>query len=270
MYETFYSLKQKPFTLTSNPSFLYLSKKHQDALAYLTYGIRERAGFIEITGEVGTGKTTLCRTLLNRVDEKTKTAFIFNSNMSELQLMQTIIEDLGIHTDKKDKGSLFSDLNKFLIEQLGRQNNVVLIIDEAQNLSNRLLEQVRMLSNLETDNEKLLQIILVGQPELRDKLKSPELRQLRQRISIRYHIEPLGVEDVSPYINHRLQLAGMNGRGPAFDAAAVEEIYRYSGGIPRLINIVCDKALLVGFVREQRNITQDIIQQSVKDIEGVQ
>ncbi len=270
MYEPFYELKQKPFSLTSNPSFLYLSQKHQDALAYLTYGIRERVGFIEITGEVGTGKTTLCRALLNRLDEKTKTAFIFNSNMSELQLMRTIIDDLGIQTTKKDKGSLFSELNKFLIEQLSYENNVVLIIDEAQNLSRRLLEQVRMLSNLETENEKLLQIVLVGQPELREKLRSPSLRQLRQRISIRYHITPLGAEDLSPYIEHRLQLAGVNGRGPTFDTAALEEIYRYSGGIPRLINILCDKALLVGFVRERRDITQDIIQQSIREIEGVQ
>src|SRR3990167_4895783 len=192
MYLSFFSLNEKPFALTSNPSYLYLSPRHKEALAYLTYGIRERMGFIEITGEVGTGKTTLCRALLNRLDEKTKTAFIFNSNMSELQLMRTIVEDFGIQTTKKDKGSLFSELNKFLIEQLGHENNVVLIIDEAQNLSHRLLEQVRMLSNLETEHEKLLQIVLVGQPELREKLRTPSLRQLRQRISIRYHIEPLG------------------------------------------------------------------------------
>ena len=269
MYETYFALKQKPFSITSNPSFLYLSQRHKEALSYLTYGIKERVGFIEITGEVGTGKTTICRVLLNQLDEKVKTAFIFNSNVSEQQLMQTIIEDFGIHTKKKNKGALFSALNEFLIEQLRLKNNVVLIIDEAQNLSSKLLEQVRMLSNLEAENEKLLQIILVGQPELREKLKSPALRQLRQRISVRYHIEALGREDVPFYISHRLDVAGANGSAPSFDETALEEIYKYSGGIPRLVNVLCDKALLTAYVLERRHITGEIIQQSIREIEGV-
>lgn len=269
MYETFFALKEKPFTITSNPSFLYLSQRHREALSHMLYGIQERAGFIEITGEVGTGKTTLCRALLNEFDERTKSAFIFNSNLSELQLMQTIVEDLGIRTEKKGKGALFSELNRFLIDQLALGNNVVLIIDEAQNLSKKLLEQVRMLSNLEAENKKLLQIVLVGQPELRDKLRDPSLRQLRQRISVRCHIDALKAQDVPNYIAHRLAHAGSNGLGPVFETTATDEIFRYSGGIPRLINIVCDKALLMAYVLEKRNINADIVRDCINEIEGV-
>jgi general secretion pathway protein A len=271
MYDTFYAFRQKPFSVTSNPSFLFLSRRHQEALAHLIYGIKERVGFMEITGEVGTGKTTVCRALLNQLDEKNKTAFIFNSNVSEAQLMQTIVEDLGIRADKKNKskGALFSELNRFLIEQLEQNNNVVLIIDEAQNLSLKLLEQVRMLSNLESENEKLLQIVLVGQPELRDKLNLPALRQLRQRIAVRYHIEALERQEVALYILHRLTLAGTNGNAPVFDEGALDEIHRYSGGIPRLINMVCNKALLTGFVLEKRHIDETIIKQSILELEGI-
>src|SRR3989338_10433961 len=269
IYLSFFSLKEKPFAITSNPSYLFLSQRHKEALSYLTYGIKERAGFIEITGEVGTGKTTICRALLNQLDEKTKTAFIFNSSLSELQLLQTIIEDLGIKTDKKTRGGLFSDLNRFLIEQLALNNNVVVIIDEAQNLSLRLLEQIRMLSNLEAENEKLLQIVLVGQPELREKLNSPKLRQLRQRIAVRYHIGALDKEEVPRYILHRLHRAGAtNGSSAIFDDRAFKEIYKYSGGIPRLINIVCDKALLLGYVLEKRQLDSEIIKRSIAEIEG--
>ena len=270
MYDAFYNLKQKPFSVTSNPSFLFLSKSHKEALAHLIYGIKERVGFMEITGEVGTGKTTLCRALLNQLDKKTKTAFIFNSNVSEMQLMQTILEDLGISLDKKNrnKGALFSELNRFLIEQLTLGNNVVLIIDEAQNLSLKLLEQVRMLSNLESENEKLLQIVLVGQPELRDKLNLPTLRQLRQRIAVRYHIQVLERDEVPAYILHRLALAGANGAAPIFQEDALDEIYRYSTGIPRLINMLCNKALLTGFVLEKRCIDEEIIKQSILELEG--
>ena len=269
MYESFYALKQKPFAIAANPSFLYLSQRHREALSYLTYGIKERIGFIEITGEVGTGKTTICRALLNQLDEKTKTAFIFNSNLTELQLMQTIVEDLGIKVEKKNRSALFHGLNQFLIQQLAQNNNVVLILDEAQNLSLQLLEQIRMLSNLEAEIEKLLQIVLVGQPELREKLKSPGLRQLRQRIAVRYHIKALNQEEVPLYIAHRLQTAGAtNGASPIFNEKAVKEIYKYSGGIPRLINILCDKALLLGYVLEKRSIDSDIIKRSISEIEG--
>lgn len=268
MYETFYSLKQKPFAVTSNPSFLFLSQRHKEALAHLMYGIEQRLGFIEITGEVGTGKTTICRALLNQLDDSVKSAFIFNSNLTGLQLMETIVEDLGIRATKKGKGGLFSELNRFLIEQLSLGNNVVVIIDEAQNLSRRLLEEVRMLSNLEAENKKLLQIVLVGQPELREKLKLPSLRQLRQRIAVRCQIGPLGFEDVPPYIQHRLKLAGANGASPVFGDEALQEIFKYSGGVPRLINIVCDKALLTGYVLEKRAIDGDIIRNAIREIEG--
>ena len=269
MYESFYALKQKPFSITSNPSFLFLSQRHKEALAHLTYGIRERVGFIELTGEIGAGKTTVCRALLNRLDEKTRSAFIFNSNLSESQLMQTIVEDLGIKTRQKNKAVLFSELNRFLIDQLAFGNNVVIVIDEAQNLSLRLLEQVRMLSNLESENEKLLQIILVGQPELHEKLNRPELRQLRQRIAVRYHIGALSREEVAQYIEHRMALAGAGGGVPVFDAAAVDEIYRYSGGIPRLINLLCNKALLTGFVLETREVQEGVVKQAILELEGV-
>ena len=270
MYERFFSLREKPFTITSNPSFLFLSRRHQEALSYLLYGIKERIGFIEITGEVGTGKTTLCRALLNRLDDKTRSAFIFNSNMTGSQLMQTILEDLGIPLPTKGRsgGALFSALNRFLIQQLSLDNNVVLIIDEAQNLSSKMLEQIRMLSNLEAENQKLIQIVLVGQPELREKLNAPSLRQLRQRIAIRCHIEALTKEELSLYIEHRLRLAGANGNGPSFESDALEEIFRYTAGIPRLINIVCDRAMLTGYVTERRSIGRDIIQQSIEEIEG--
>jgi general secretion pathway protein A len=269
MYQSYFNLKQKPFSMTSNPSFLYLSQNHEEAFSHLVYGIKERVGFIEITGEVGTGKTTLCHALLNHLDDKIKTAFIFNPSLSETQLLQTILEDLGVKTQKRDKGALFSELNHFLIEQRTLGNNVVVIIDEAQNLSNRLLEQIRMLSNLESEDRKLIQIVLVGQPELREKLKSPSLRQLRQRIVVRYHIEALSDDEVPRYIEHRLRVAGANGQAPVFEQDAFKEIYSYSKGNPRLVNVLCDKAMLHAFVVESRHINEQIIKNCIAEIEGV-
>jgi general secretion pathway protein A len=268
MYESYFSLKEKPFTVTSDPSFLFLSAQHKEALSSLRYGIRERMGFIAITGEVGTGKTTLCRALLNELDSDTKSAFIFNTDLSDLSLMQALVEDLGIEIQKKNKPALFSALNHFLIRQMVERRNVVLIIDEAQNLKARLLEQIRMLSNLEAENKKLIQIVLVGQPELRDKLNDPSLRQLRQRIAVRCHLKPLSALEISQYIGHRLRVAGANGAGPVFEPAAIDEIYAYSEGIPRVINLVCDKALLMGYAREQKTITPAMIEQCVAEIEG--
>lgn len=267
MYLEFYKLREMPFNVTSDPSFLYMSKRHREAFTHLVYGIKERKGFIEITGEVGTGKTTLCRALLNRLDSRTKVAFIFNSDLSELQLLQAIVEDLGIATGRRSKIDLFNKLNGFLIEQLQDGNNVILILDEAQNLRQRTLEQMRMLSNLETEKEKLFQIILVGQPELRDKLNAPGLRQLRQRIGIRYHILPLHRDEIADYIIHRLNIAGSDGR-IKFTEGATEKIYEYSKGIPRLINILSDKALLLGFVLEAYEINEKIIERSIEEIEG--
>lgn len=267
MYRKFYSIREKPFNITSDPNFLYLSRRHKEALSHLIYGIEDRKGFLEITGEVGTGKTTLCRALLNKVDQSTKTAFVLNPDLSELQLLQVIIEDFGLEVERASKMHIFKQLNSFLLDQLSCGNNVVLIIDEAQNLKPPILEQIRLLSNLETEKEKLFQIILVGQPELRHKLNSPRLRQLRQRIAVRYHIHPLDRDEVKEYICHRLSVAGSVG-DIMFQDKAIDYIYGYSGGVPRVINIVCDKALLLGFVLESKKITPEIIVKSIKEIEG--
>jgi len=267
MYREFFGLKEKPFNVTSDPNFLFLSRVHKEAFAHLIYGIKERKGFLEITGEVGAGKTTLCRALLNQLDKNTKSAFIFNSNLPELQLLQSVLEDYGLDIERKNKVSMLRQLNNFLIEELSRGNNVILIIDEAQNLKPSVLEEIRMLSNLETDKEKLFQIILVGQPELKEKLNSPELKQLKQRIAVRFHITALEKDEIEMYINHRLAVAGSTGQ-IQFSADAVEFIYKYSGGIPRLINVICDKALLAAYVMEVRNITLPIVENSVNELEG--
>ena len=267
MYLDYYRLRENPFNVTSDPNFLYMSKRHKEAFTHLLYGIRERKGFIEITGEVGTGKTTLCRALMNQLDERTKAAFIFNSDLTQTQLLQSIVDDLGIKVERKTKVELFNRLNSYLIDQLRKGNNVILILDEAQNLKSNTMEQMRMLSNLETEKEKLFQIILVGQPELRDKLNSPGLRQLRQRIGIRYHITPLEKNEITSYVYHRLYVAGSDGT-VKFTEDAVERIYDYSAGIPRLINIISDKALLLGFVLETFIINGEIIERSIQEVEG--
>jgi len=267
VYESFFGLKERPFNVTSDPNFLFFSKKHREAFDHLIYGIKERKGFLEITGEIGTGKTTLCRALLSQLDEKTKTAFILNSNLPEMQLLLAIVTDLGLSVKPKTKINLLAELNRFLIEELKAGSNVVLIIDEAQNLKAGQLEQIRLLSNLETDKEKLIQIVLVGQPELKEKLDSPELEQLRQRISVRYHILPLDKTEIGDYIYHRLHVAGADG-GIVFEPDVMGEIYEYSSGVPRLINLVCDRALLLGFTMETKTITMDMIKRSVEEIEG--
>jgi general secretion pathway protein A len=268
MYREFFGLKERPFNVTSDPNFLFLSRVHKEAFSHLLYGIKERKGFLQITGEVGAGKTTLCRALLNKLDSNTKSAFIFNSNLPELQLLQSIIEDYGLTVERRNKGSMLRQLNNFLLEELSRNNNVILIIDEAQNLKCSTMEEVRMLSNLETDKEKLFQIILVGQPELKNKIDSPNLRQLKQRIAVRYHITPLEKDEVSKYINHRLAVAGSDGE-IRFPEDAIEEIYNFSKGIPRLINMICDKSLLAAYVMETRSIGLPIIDKSIKELEGI-
>ncbi|MCM8790281.1 MAG: XrtA-associated ATPase [Candidatus Omnitrophica bacterium] len=268
MYREFFGLKEKPFNITSDPNFLYLSRVHREAFSHLLYGIKERKGFLEITGEVGAGKTTLCRALLSKLDKNTKSAFIFNSTLPEMQLLQAILEDYGLVVEGRSKVSLLKQLNRFLIEELTKGNNVILIIDEAQNLKPSILEEIRMLSNLETDKEKLFQIILVGQPELKNKLNSPGLRQLRQRIAVRFHITPLEKDEVGEYIYHRLNVAGSSGQ-IVFAPDAVECIHRFSGGIPRLINMVCDKAMLTAYVKETRTITLPIVEKSIQELEGV-
>lgn len=267
IYQEFYGLKEAPFSVTSDPNFLFFSRHHKEAFSHFLYGVKERKGFLQITGEIGTGKTTLCRALLDTLDPKTKSAFILNPNLSALQLLKAIVSDFGIVTKVRTRMDLIETLNQFLMQQLLEGNNVVLIIDEAQNLSPQVLEQVRMLSNLETHKEKLIQIALVGQPELRKKLEDPTLRQLRQRIGIRYHILPLEKDEVDRYIGHRLHVAGSDGR-IRFGSRTVEYIYRYSKGIPRLINMVCDKCLLAGYVYETDDMTPEIAKRCIQELEN--
>lgn len=267
MYLEFYGLKENPFNVTSDPNFLYLSHTHKEALNHLVYGINEKKGFIELTGEIGAGKTTLCRALMNHLSQKTQVSLIFNPNLPETQLLEAILLDFGITPRRRNKVTFFRQINEFLLEQLSRDNNVVLIIDEAQNLRGSTLEAIRMLSNLETEKEKLLQIILVGQPQLREKLNSPGLVQLRQRISIRFHIQALKNAEVRRYIEHRLVVAGSTGN-IIFNNEAIDLITLHSKGIPRMINIVCDKSLLLGFVQETASIGKPIVQKSIEELQG--
>lgn len=266
MYTDFYNLKETPFNITSDPSFFFGSSVHEEAFANILYGIVARKGIVVMTGEIGTGKTTLCRALLNRLDQQVKTAFIFNPCFSDVQLLQLILRDLGIANHKtSDKLELIESLNLFLLDQSSQGHNVAIIIDEAQNLDVHQLEQIRLLSNLETEKHKLLQILLVGQPELFDKLKLPELRQLNQRVSVRYHIAPLHATDVKNYIQHRLKTAGSLSK-IQFTEDAFEAVYRHSKGVPRLINVICDRALLAGFVKDSFIIDEGIIHQAAREV----
>ena len=269
MYLEFYKLREEPFNVTSDPSFLFLSATHTEALNHLRYGIEQRKGFLAITGEIGAGKTTLCRALLNRLDPRVKVALILNSLLPELQLLEAIVEDFGLAVERRSRGALLKKINTFLLEQLARGHNAVLIIDEAQNLRAAALEAIRMLSNLETEKEKLLQIVLVGQPQLRAKLNTPELAQLKQRIAVQFHLRPLDEGEVAQYLRHRLAVAGSNG-DIVFDEGAVRAIYRHSRGIPRLINILADRALLKGFVKEIFTLDQAHIQACIDELEGAE
>ena len=267
MYCEFLGLREKPFSITSDPAFLYLSKRHREALSHMVYGVRERKGFIEITGDVGTGKTTLCKAFLRHLDPSTRTALVLQPDLSELQLLQAVVQDFGMNPMRGGRLGVFNQLNQFLLEQASFGHNIVLIIDEAQNLSLRVLEQIRMLSNLETDKEKLIQIILVGQPQLREKLALPALEQLRQRISVRYHMTPLDSDEVSTYIEHRLRIAGSDGTLD-WKPEATEEVYRCSKGIPRLINLICDRTLLACYVLQVKRVTQDVVRRSYQELSG--
>lgn len=263
MYERFFEFIEAPFNQTPDPRFFFSSSKHEEACAHVLYGIRGRKGFIVVTGEVGTGKTTLCRVLLDKLDRRVRTSLIFNPSLTTTELLQTINQDFGLPASSTSKKELLDELNRFLLDNLPGGGNATLLIDEAQALSVECLEEVRMLSNLETDKEKLLQIVLIGQPELARKLALPELRQLNQRVTLRSHLEPLDLEETRVYINHRIQVAGGTNK-VLFTPRAIEEIYRISRGIPRVINAVCDKALLAGFVKETRVITDAM----VTDVEG--
>jgi general secretion pathway protein A len=265
MYLEFYGFYEKPFNLTPDAHFLYPSKNHRDALVHLMFGIENRKGFILLTGEVGSGKTTLCRTLVNQIKDNTEVALVLNSFLNELELLKTINEDLGIQTVGKTKKELIDELNEFLLACRAKDRNVVIIVDEAQNMAMPVLEEVRMLSNLETEKEKLVQIVLVGQPELKKTLDKQELRQLNQRITVRYHLKALKQNDIANYIQHRLRVAGSTG-DILFTKGAIKSIHRNSGGVPRLINAICDHCLLVGFTRSTRTISSNIVRKAISEL----
>ena len=267
MYQEFYGLKQKPFSLTPDPQFLFLSEGHRTAIESLLYGIQQRDGFMVVVGDIGTGKTTICRSLLERLNKDVKTAVIFNSFLTEEELLESILLDFGFPSKGRSKKERIDALNKFLIRLLSQGKNAALIIDEAQNLSSPVLEQIRMLSNLETEKEKMLQIILLGQLELNRQLQSPELRQLNQRIVIRHYLLPLTQEETESYIYQRLMVAGAQG-SITFSKSALNGIYKFSKGTPRLINLLCDRALLSGFVEETSYIDKEIVKKAQKSLLG--
>jgi general secretion pathway protein A len=268
MYEQFYGLKEKPFEITPDPRFLYMSEQHREAYAHLTYALNETKGFTVITGEVGTGKTTLIQMLLARLDGHTRTAHLFNPKLSTRDFLNYICHDLGLKTEGlTTKGELLTLLHSFLLECYARKERVVLIIDEAQTLSPKLLEEVRLLTNLETPKSKLLQVILMGQPELDKILSDQRFRQLRQRISVRYHLKPLNRDETREYIEKRLKVAGARDCH-LFGDGAVREIWKRSNGVPRIINVLCDNALVTGYVEEKRPIDRKIIRDVARDMDG--
>ena len=274
MYLKFFGFKEPPFKLSPDPRFFFFSKRHDEAFSHILYGLKERKGFIVIIGEVGTGKTTLCRLLLSKVDPSVRSALLFNPQLSTIELLQSINQDFGLKGESQSKKILLDELNHFLLDLLAQGGNALLIIDEAQLLSVECLEEIRLLSNLETDQEKLIQILLIGQPELKEKLAMKELRQLKQRISLIYEIEPLEREEVAAYIQARIAVAGGEspGEGAAagekvrFDPKAVDRIYRFSGGYPRLINIVADQALLAAYVANTNHITESFVAQAADEL----
>jgi general secretion pathway protein A len=265
MYNAYFGFREKPFKLVPNPEYLFLSKSHEIALAHLNYAISQGDGFVEITGEVGTGKTTLCRAFLENLDEQTVAAYIFNPKMGPKQLIRSINDEFGIQYNADDTKDLIDKLNRFLIQKKSERKKVIVLIDEAQNLTKTVLEQLRLLSNLETSKEKLLQIILVGQPELSALLDSHDLRQIGQRISLRYQILPLGIRETQEYVQYRLNIASQK-RSALFDPAAIRRIYAYSRGIPRVINIACDRALLAAFSMNQRRVTGRVAKSALSEM----
>ena len=268
MYTEFFGFDEKPFNLTPDPHFLYLSTVHKRALAYLTYGLDDRKGFITITGEIGAGKTTIIRTLIKQLDEKTTVARVVNTKVSSIQLLKMVVRDFDIACDKEEKEDFLETLNQFLLSEYASGRTCVLIVDEAQNLHPSTLEEIRLLSNLETEKDKLLQIILVGQPELRDILALPELKQLRQRITVGYHITPLNQNEIREYIRHRIKVAGAS-NPDILSTEAMDYIYHPSGGIPRLINIICDACLVTAFVENCHLIDEDMVKGVISELDLV-
>jgi general secretion pathway protein A len=267
MYETYYGLKENPFNVTPDPKFIYLGDNHREALAQLLYGVREKKGFIVMTGEVGTGKTMLIHYLLGKLNGNIRTAYLFNPRLDSTDFLQYICEDFGLNGQKKSKGEHIAQLHHFLMACYANNENVVLIIDEAQNLDPELLEEIRLLTNLETSKKKLLQIILLGQPELNEMLDHPQCRQLKQRVNLRYHLQPLNREETEEYIEKRLKIAGA-ADSHFFPSKAVNKIHKYTKGIPRLINIVCDNALLTAYADDQKIISKSVIREVIRDLEG--
>ncbi len=266
MYESYYGFAEKPFSLTPDPKYLYRSESHANAFELLQYAIERREGFVVVTGDIGTGKTTLCRALLETIDRKTFTALLLNPFLSEEDLLQAILQDLGVisrtevrqETRQPSKQELVNTLHDFLLTLVPLGARAVLIIDEAQNLPLPILEQIRILSNFETDKEKLLQIFLIGQLNLLPLLRSPELRQLDQRVSIRYQLKPLSEDEVGAYVSHRLAIAN-GARSVVFAPTALRVVHDYTGGIPRLINMLCDRALLGGYTAQTTRIDEDLV-----------
>ncbi len=265
MYRTFYGLIRPPFEMTPDPGFLYLGETHREGLATLVYGVRSRKGFVMLTGEVGTGKTTLLHALLAQLDASTDSAYIFNPCLEPLDFFQMLFDDLGIEAKCTSKAEYLLALNHYLIDRLQSDRTVLLIIDEAQNLSREMLEEVRLLSNLETPNSKLIQILLVGQPELSEMLDRDDLRQLRQRIVLRYELKPFDADELEAYVEERLRLAGYTGKG-IFKRSALRELFAVTGGVPRLVNVVCDGALLTGYGRNQPTLDAEIVREVAKDL----
>lgn len=268
MYCSFYGLDERPFLVTPNPRYVFLSKHHREAFAHLLYGIDNHGGFIELTGEVGTGKTTVLRTLLGQLDEERyRLALIFNPCLSAIDLLGLINREFGLPWESRNGAELLDALYRFLLRENAAGRTVVLVIDEAQNLAPEVMEQVRLISNLETEQDKLIQIVLAGQPELGELLGRPELRQINQRITVRYHLRPMDFADTEAYIGHRLDVAGGRG-GVAFAHGALKRLYREARGIPRLINVICDRVLLVGYAEGRHQITSSMMAKAIAEIAG--
>jgi general secretion pathway protein A len=273
MYKAFYGLKRNPFEITPDPSFLFPTGRHNEALAALYYGVRRHKGFVVLTGEVGTGKTLLLRCLLQALKKSKDVAYayVFNGRLSPIEFLQYIVSDLGLPGTSKNKGELLLQIAQYVVARSQRKLTTVLVVDEAHHLSTEILEEIRLLTNLETEDEKLLQILLVGQPELDDKLDSANLRQLKQRIALRSHLLPLDSNETKGYILRRLQLAGCTYPSALFPPETIAAVYQHSKGLPRLINTVCENALIAGYSRQMRSVSPDIVDDIARDFRlGVQ
>ncbi|MCK4512320.1 AAA family ATPase, partial [bacterium] len=269
MYTRFYNLTERPFELTPDPRYLFLSSRHREALAHLTYAVEERRGFVQLTGEIGTGKTMILDALVLGLDARTKVARLSHTTISEDELFELLVREFGLEHRGGGKLERLSEIQEFLDEWTAAGRNSVLVVDEAQNLSLPVLEEIRLLSNLRSQGKCSLQIVLAGQPEFRTRLDQEDLRQLKQRIGIRYHLTPLSAGETGEYVAHRMNVAGATG-STIFDRGAVDAVFAYAGGVPRMINIICDRALVAGYGANRRRIGKALILETVEDIEGVE